>query len=246
MTSIAAYPKQLLPWLQAFLAPRQAKAALPLWQQGAAYQHAITALSAKIASVDGKASPSEIAAFGALFPAASSQYEKTRRLFERQTQDRSPALQYARQIRALGTDMEQRQALLGQFIQLANCDAPLNVAELELLRAIAKTWAIDADAFRVSVSRVLKSKSTSPFEVLGVNRHASDTVIRARYLEQVRYLHPDQFAGLNASPESVAILSERLADINAAYNQIARSRKGVKRGIPARRHGLEPTKGARS
>ena len=245
MASIAVYPKQFFPFLQSLFAGKGSKSGAALWVAGAEYRHAITALSAKLVRVDGAASQSELAAFNALFPVAASQAARVQHLFQKQLQDRSPALQYARQLRALGTDRSQRMALLEQLIQLANCDAPLNVAELEMIRDIAKSWGIDADALRTLVARVLKSKSTSPYTVLGVSRRASDAVVRARYMEQVRFLHPDQFAASGASEETVAILSERLADVNAAYNQITRMRGGRKSSGPSRR-GLEPTKGARN
>ena len=245
MTSIAANSKQILPWLQAFFAPKAQAASRPLWNEGTAYQHAITALSAKVVSVDGAATPSEIAAFGALFPVASTQYAKTRGLFEKQMQDQSPVLQYARQLRLLGTDMQQRQALLAQLVQLANCDAPLNVAELEMLRSIAKIWGMDAQSFGALIARVLKSKSSSPYEVLGVSKRAADQVIRTRYMEQVRALHPDQFSASGASDEVVAIFGDRMSDVNAAYHAIARQRKGLKKVQPSKCRETELTKGAR-
>jgi DnaJ like chaperone protein len=245
MTSIAATPKQFFPWLQALFAPARGAALRPLWMESPAHRHAITALAARIVTVDGNASPSEITAFGALFPSHGSDAIVARSLLHAQMQDTSPAMQYARQLRVLGNDVSQRVHLLEQFVQLAHCDAPINVSELELLRSIAQMWGVDAAAFRALISRVLKSKSSSPYEVLGVSRRASDATIRYRYLEQVRCLHPDRVISSGMSQETEAIMNERMADINAAHDAIVSMRKGGKKVAVLQSPNVKLTKGAR-
>jgi len=248
MTSFTAFTEELLPWLKrSFAVSPRRSAPLGFGVEQVAFQHAITALSAKLASADGATQPSEYLAFETLFPFATQNAQKQRSLFVKHVSDTSGALQYARQIRSMETDSALREEILRRLLQLANCDAPINAAELEMLGAVAAVWGINREAFRKEVNRFLLTDATSPYDVLRVSRRASNEEIRARYMEQVRFLHPDQYHAVGASKETIAILGDRLAAVNAAFEAIARVRgNGVKRGkaVRARRYGLKTTKGA--
>jgi DnaJ like chaperone protein len=246
MTSLTAFTEDFLPWLRsAFTAvPRVQKIHAGVDQL--AFQYAITALSAKVAAADGAATPSEYAVFETVFPFAGQDALKQRSLFVKHMNDRTSALQYARQIRGMQADSATRSEILRRLMQLANADAPMNAAELELLGAIAAIWGISREDFRTEVSKFLMIGATSPYDVLRVSRRASNEEIRARYMEQVRFLHPDQYHAVGASKETIAILGYRLAAVNAAFEAIAKQRgDGMKRaGSNARRYGLKTTKGA--
>lgn len=61
-----------------------------------------------------------------------------------------------------------------------------------------------------------------PYEVLGVSRTASDNEIKAAYRELVKKYHPDNYANNPLAD----LASEKMKEINEAYDAITRSRAG--------------------
>ncbi len=63
----------------------------------------------------------------------------------------------------------------------------------------------------------------NPYDVLGVSPNASDDEIKKAYRNLVKKYHPDRFAGDKRAQEAA---SEKLKQVNEAYNIIERQRKG--------------------
>lgn len=204
--------------------PVHAEVTRAIPQHAALFQHALAALSAKLAVIDGPINKSEYHAFEALFIDARSDADKMRRHFVTHLDDRAPALQFARQIMQLtGTDAALRQRVLSRLFSVAASDALLNAAELEFLRAVADAFGLARDEFRSMAGRHLVP-TTSPYDVLGVPANISDDMLRARYMAKVQMLHPDRYLAAGASAETVALLSDQLAAVNAAYQQVRAER----------------------
>lgn len=64
----------------------------------------------------------------------------------------------------------------------------------------------------------------NPYEVLGVSQNATDEEIKAAYRRLVKKYHPDRFAN---DPEKQAAASEKLKQINAAYDMITKMKQGT-------------------
>lgn len=194
--------------------------------ESAAFAHALVALAAKLAAVDGTPNKAEYAAFYALFVegegAAAAQARST---FIRMVNDDSSALQYARQIAA----MTQGQAdlhrdLIDRLVKIATADAALNAAEIELLRAISDCFAIRRDDLRGRLNQTMTEPGASPYSVLGISPKASDAELREHYLARVQKLHPDRYHAAGASADTIAMLSDQLAAVNAAYRAVQQLR----------------------
>ena len=63
----------------------------------------------------------------------------------------------------------------------------------------------------------------SPYEILGVSPSASDDEIKQAYRALVKKYHPDNYAG---SPLA-DLASEKMSEINSAYDTITEQRKRV-------------------
>ncbi len=62
-----------------------------------------------------------------------------------------------------------------------------------------------------------------PYSILGVSKKASDDEVRAAYRELARKYHPDNYTDDNPLKE---LASEKMQEINAAYEEIQRIRSG--------------------
>lgn len=224
MATLAAYrnPLASLSLFKGFFETKQDVAPVrsPLPHESASFSHALAALAAKLAVVDGAVSKAEYHAFEALFIDARTDGTRMRSQFVKHLEDRSTALQFARQVTTMtGGDLAIRRALLQRLISVATADAALNAAEMELLRVIADAFGIEREDFRLLIA-AHRVPTTSPYDVLGVSSHISDEDLRTRYMAQVQKLHPDRYLAAGASADTVAMLSDQLATLNAAYKQV--------------------------
>lgn len=67
---------------------------------------------------------------------------------------------------------------------------------------------------------------TDPYKILGVSQNDSDDEIKAAYKELVKKYHPDNYS---SSPLS-DLADEKMAEINAAYDEIMNMRRGSGHG----------------
>lgn len=66
-----------------------------------------------------------------------------------------------------------------------------------------------------------------PYSILGVSKKASDDEVRAAYRELARKYHPDNYTDDNPLKE---LASEKMQEVNAAYEEIQRMRSGKSKG----------------
>ena len=68
---------------------------------------------------------------------------------------------------------------------------------------------------------------TDPYKILGISRDATDIEVKNAYRMMAQKYHPDRFAGNEAASE---LATEKMKEINEAYEQILRERKEGNRG----------------
>lgn len=194
--------------------------------ESAAFTHALVALAAKLAAVDGSPNKAEYAAFYALFVEGEGpDAAQARSTFIRMVNDDSSALQYARQIAAMTQGQTAlHRDLIDRLVKIATADAALNAAEIELLRAISDCFTIARDDLRGRLNQTMTEPSASPYSVLGISPKASDAELREHYLARVQKLHPDRYHAAGASADTIAMLSDQLAAVNAAYRAVQQLR----------------------
>ena len=68
---------------------------------------------------------------------------------------------------------------------------------------------------------------TDPYKVLGVSRDATDIEIKNAYRALARKYHPDNYAD---NPDMAELATEKMKEVNEAYDTITRERKGGAKG----------------
>jgi DnaJ like chaperone protein len=189
----------------------------------------IVALSAKLAKCDGPVSRSEIDAFKRHFRIPTESAAHVGRLFDQARDTQDDFEPYARQLGESFSDTRGvLEDVLAGFFGIARADGPVNSKELDFLARTARGFGLDGAAWeraRGGASRVQSGTSEpDPYAVLGVTRTATDDTIRAAWKQLMRENHPDSLASRGVPPEFIARATEKVANINAAWDRIKRER----------------------
>lgn len=225
MTSFNAFAEEYFAAPAARPAVRRAAASVPV-VDAFAFTHALIALSAKLSAVDGAPTKAEYLAFTSLFLNPGDMNDaQVRSLFVKHVSERSSALQYARQLVELtAQQVDLRHEIFARLVRVATADGMLNAAEMELLHAVGGALKLPAEFVRATLENCFTASGQSPYDVLGISAKADDAAVRAAYMAQVHQLHPDRFQAAGASAQTVAMLSQQLAAVNAAYENVCRAR----------------------
>ena len=190
---------------------------------------AVVVLSAKLAKCDGPVNREEIDAFKRQFRIPASQLRDVGRLFDEARDSANGFEAYATQLGQAFTDSPVTLvSVLSALFAIARADTPLNRAELMFLSRVHAAFGLDQTAWDEARGgarqRVSNSAVTDPYRVLGLDRNASDAEVRNAWKRLVRENHPDSLASRGVAPDFVALATQKVAEINAAWDSIKRER----------------------
>ena len=192
-----------------------------------AFTIAVIALGAKMARADGAVTRDEVAAFGAVFQVPPGEEEHLRLVFDIARKSTAGFESYARQVgRLFANDRGVLEDLLGGLFYIALADGRLCSAEDAYLHEVARHFGFStADYARIRALHVGPEKDgdENPYAILGISPGTSADAVREAYHRLVRESHPDLVIAQGLPPECIALATARLARINAAYEQIAKS-----------------------
>lgn len=186
----------------------------------------VTVLAAKLAKCDGPVTRAEIDAFKRQFRIEEAAIPTIGHLFDQAREEASGFEPYARQLgQSFSDNRLALEQVLGALFAIARADGPVNGRESDMLTRIGVMFGLDEVARGRAQNPSSYSQSTEdPYQVLGVDRTASMETIRAHWKQLMRENHPDQLAARGVPAEFVARATERVARINAAWDQIKRER----------------------
>jgi DnaJ like chaperone protein len=192
-----------------------------------AFTIAVIALGAKMAKADGAVTRDEVAAFGEVFQVPPGEEDHVRLIFDLARKSTAGFESYARQVgRLFATERTVLEDLLGGLFYIALADGRVCSAEDDYLREVARHFGFDAaDYARIRAHHVGREQDAAedPYAILGVLPDAPAGAIREAYHRLVRESHPDLVIAQGLPPECIALATARVARINAAYDQIAKS-----------------------
>lgn len=193
-----------------------------------AFTMAIVVLSAKMAKADGHVSREEINAFKEVFHVPPDEMSKVGKLFDEAKKEAEGFEPYARQIALLfKNEPAVLEELLGALIHIAKADGVVHDKEMEFLAAVAQIFGYDQAGFDRVKARFMAGASKSeddPYVILGVEPSATDDEVKKAYRKLIRENHPDTLMAQGLPQEFVDLATEKMARINAAYDQIEKSR----------------------
>lgn len=186
----------------------------------------VTVLAAKLAKCDGPVTRAEIDAFKRQFRIEEAAIPTIGHLFDQARQDATGYEPYARQMgQSFADNRLALEQVLGALFAIARADGPVNGRETDMLTRIGVMFGLDEVArARASNPSSYGQTTEDPYQILGVAPTSTIETIRAHWKQLMRENHPDQLAARGVPPEFVARATERVARINAAWDQIKRER----------------------
>jgi len=184
----------------------------------------LVALAAKMAKSDGVVTPSEVEAFGRVVQVEPGARAGVVRLFDLAKATTNGYEAYAQQLSdAFHDEPGLLEDVLDGLFHIAKADGAIHEKEERYLRAVAGIFGLDEAGFARVAARHVRL-ADDPYLILGAERAMSDDALKAQHRRLVAESHPDRAIARGLPPEAVAIVTRRLAAINAAWDRIAAER----------------------
>lgn len=197
-----------------------------------AYVQAVSGLAVIVAKADGNISENEIRVFKKLFIVTENENSRAAKIFKNAKISDKDLQSYANQLKLLTeNNLSLKESVIDNLFKVASADCQVTEKEFGLLRQIADMIELPEGNFNVicNIYRPRdKSATTNCFyEVLGVPANAADAEIKRRWKELIVKYHPDRLQSRGASVEEIAVSTQRMAEINNAYQVIMKSRRAA-------------------
>lgn len=185
----------------------------------------VTALAAKMAKADGRSTDEEFSAFRRIVHIEPGDEADVRRVYDMAHETTAGFEGYAAQLGRLFRDRPGLlEDLLDALFFVAAADGQLHDVELDFLRQVARRFGVSDAAFNNLCSAYGGPCDPDPYALLSIDRGATDAEVRKAYIQAVRENHPDAMIARGAPEEFLKVATEKLARINAAYEDIRKER----------------------
>lgn len=196
--------------------------------QNVSFIQSMAGLSAKIAKADGIVSENEIHVFKKIFNADRN--PKIARTFNEAKQNTEGYQRYAKQLKVLSrNNLDMKESIIESLFKIAAADGEILPNELAMFDDIADIIEIPQGNYTFIknkfVAKPQDEETHKDYEILGVFFNASDKEIKQRWKELINTYHPDKAQANGANPEEIAACTQKMAEINSAYEHIMKQRK---------------------
>jgi DnaJ like chaperone protein len=203
----------------------------PETRRKVAFSVAIIALSAKMAKADGVVTDKEVNAFREIFEFPDDQAKNVARLYNLARQDVAGYEAYAERLSSLCVTCAKNcpvlEDVLDGLFHIAKADGMIHDKEIAFLARVAEIFKMSQERFEQIMARHVSGNGRDPYKVLGVSPNDDFMTIRRRYRGLVHEHHPDRLVSLGVPKEFHVIANERMAALNAAYEEIEKERRAA-------------------
>lgn len=200
----------------------------PTGAKQVAFTVAVIVLGAKMAKADGTVTRAEVEAFKQVFHIPPEDVKNVGRIFDMAKKDAGGFEPYAKQIAYLfRNEPTVLEELLAGLFHIARADGTVQPAELDYLNKVSRIFGLDQQAFERVRAMFMGADKSDPYEILGIDRKQSNDEIKKAYRKLIRENHPDTLVAKGMPEEFVKVANQRMAAINAAYDEIEKQR-GIK------------------
>lgn len=214
------------------IGPGAADLAALLGNKQTLFAISVIVLSAKLAKADGPVKRQEIDAFKAMFRIPPENLREVGEMFDQARQDADGWEPFADRLgEAFADNRAMLEDVLAALFYIARSDGPITKGELPVLQGIHLRFGLDATAWDRAKgggpqgSRVEQQQRTDDaYAVLGVLPTATDEEVRLAWRKLMRENHPDSLASRGVPQEFVARATQKVAEINAAWDRVKRQR----------------------
>lgn len=189
---------------------------------------AVVVLAAKLAKADGPVQRAEIDAFKQVFHVPPENMPEVGRLFDQARDSAEGWEPFASRLgEAFADNKAMLEDVLAALVFIARADGPIVTSEGTILRGVHRAFGLDRAAWeraKAGVGARVSASGPDPYAVFGLRRDASDEAVRAAWRKLMRENHPDTLAARGVPPEFVKRATDKVAEINAAWDRIKRER----------------------
>jgi DnaJ like chaperone protein len=215
------------------LGPNAANLASMLGSKEQLFAISVVVLSAKLAKSDGPVVRAEIDAFKRMFRIPPENMRDVAALFDEARETAADFEPFADKLgEAFAHDRAMLEDVLGALFTIARADGPLTRGEVRFLQRVqvgfgleAREWERARDGQARPGGNTSQPPGVDAYAVLGLPPQATDAEVRATWRRLMRENHPDVLASRGVPKELIERASNKVAEINSAWDRIKRERK---------------------
>ena len=193
-----------------------------------AFSTAVTALGAKLARADGRASIGEFDTFSQVFQTDAASERNIHRLYDLARQTTRGYESYARRLaKRYARCPTLLEDVLDGLFHIAAADGAVSADELEYLESVSDLFGFSPLVFRRLKATHLGLAHDDPYAVLGVAHDAPDDEVRQVWKAALSDAHPDRARARGLPSEFIEVAEAKAAAINAAFDTVMRERRAL-------------------
>jgi DnaJ like chaperone protein len=194
-------------------------------------------LAAKVAAADGYVTEDENKYFKEIFSIDETDCKKFYETFKEAKNSKSGYQRYARQIKILfPNNVELYDQVIEGLFKIAASDKRISRKELDILQKISLTLGYPNSKFEsfkrgfdtIEDEIIENSQLIEEFNTLGLKEDADIEEIKKKWKNLMSENHPDKLTAQGASQEEIENATNKVAQINAAYEKIIKVKEYTK------------------